>query len=430
MEIPQLQPKAAPIASAEPRRAKPQSFVNGEIHDWYRLVLGYSDHLVADLIAEFQLNLGANVLDPFAGSGTTGVECMKRGINCWLIDANPAACFAARVKTTWDINIVSVRNAVERVCANAMLIRPDFTDLRKDETYRYIKTTGMLDRGWIDANRLYDVLALKLAIRTSVRSARIADFLRLALVHEIVHSASNVRFGPELYCGKRRRSDVAEAFRAKALSMVNDLEPAEDVTRANVRVFEGDSRQCGNWIHPPAKRFDAIICSPPYPTEHDYTRNTRLELALLEMVTSKDTLRGVKKRMIRSHTKGVYNEDQDSSFVDSQSILALAGRINERAKGKEYGFARLYGRVTLEYFGGMRRHFDSVLPLLRRGGKAAYVVGDQASYLGEPIPTAALLGDVASRAGFTVLGIRKWRQRWASTSKQYLDENILILARP
>src|ERR1700722_19213694 len=82
-----------------------QSFRNGEIHDWYRIVLGYSDHLVAKLLKDLKIKPGQKVLDPFCGLGTTLVECLKLGIESVGIDANPSSWFAASVKTTWNLDI-------------------------------------------------------------------------------------------------------------------------------------------------------------------------------------------------------------------------------------------------------------------------------------------------------------------------------------
>src|ERR1035441_2371862 len=92
----------------------PQAFKNGEVHDWYKLVLGYSDHLVAGIVREFQLSPGSTVLDPFCGSGTTAVECKKLGVDCWAVDANPASCFAARVKTNWRLLPTKLIAAADR----------------------------------------------------------------------------------------------------------------------------------------------------------------------------------------------------------------------------------------------------------------------------------------------------------------------------
>ena len=83
---------------------RPQKILNGEVHDWYRIILGYSDHLVSQLIDRFGIKEGDWVLDPFCGSGTTLVECLKRGIHAVGIDANPSSCFAARVKADWTLD--------------------------------------------------------------------------------------------------------------------------------------------------------------------------------------------------------------------------------------------------------------------------------------------------------------------------------------
>jgi hypothetical protein len=87
----------------------------------------------------------------------------------------------------------------------------------------------------------------------------------------------------------------------------------------------------------------------------------------------------------------------------------------------------LYGTVVREYFGGMRRHFRSLRPLLKSGAKLAYVVGDQSSYLRVHIPTAELLSDIAAREGLKTNEIRKWRGRFSSTTKTELEEHVLIL---
>ncbi len=82
------------IADVRPA-AQLQVFRNGEIHNWHRTVWGYSDHLVGSLLDEFVVDRNASVLDPFCGSGTTLVECMKRGVSSAGIDANPASYHAA-----------------------------------------------------------------------------------------------------------------------------------------------------------------------------------------------------------------------------------------------------------------------------------------------------------------------------------------------
>jgi len=176
------------------------------------------------------------------------------------------------------------------------------------------------------------------------------------------------------------------------------------------------------------RRFSAGICSPPYPTEHDYTRNSRLELAFLGLVSDRASLRSIKTNMIRSHTKNIYSEDNDTALVTRiESIKTIVGKLQRKTRKVEHGFGKLYPTVVSEYFGGMRRHFQSIVKLLKPKAMCAYVVGDQSSYLRVHIPTAQILGSLAEKSGFKVVEITHWRTRWSSSTSREVDENILIL---
>ena len=73
-------------------------------HDWYRFVLCFPPHLVREYIERFGIRAGQLVLDPFCGTGTTLVECKKRGIPSVGIDASPMLAFAGRVKVDWAVD--------------------------------------------------------------------------------------------------------------------------------------------------------------------------------------------------------------------------------------------------------------------------------------------------------------------------------------
>jgi tRNA G10 N-methylase Trm11 len=64
-------------------------------HEWYRFVLSFPPHLVRQHLERFEIGPGNTVLDPFCGTGTTLVECKKRGISSLGIEAHPMARFAS-----------------------------------------------------------------------------------------------------------------------------------------------------------------------------------------------------------------------------------------------------------------------------------------------------------------------------------------------
>lgn len=409
---------------------RPQTFLNGEIHDWYRTIFGYSDHLVGKLLDEFSVDESQLVFDPFCGSGTTLVECMKRGIDSVGIDANPVSQFAARVKTNWGLTENRIMELLPEIRASYSSFLRRTQKYKKDPTYAYLDTSGMVERGWISEEPLRKALALKAAILSLSTNFEYINFFLLALLAELVGNISNIKFGPTLYCGPVKQDvDVIGKFEIRVKRIAQDLTIARKITQGAAKVLVGDSRECGSILGEDyVRKFSSVITSPPYPSEHDYTRNSRLELAFLENVTSRSTLQKIKKAMLRSNTKGIYKSDSDGDKVqDNQLIKSIIRKIEPRARKKSHGFARLYTTVVSQYFGGMYRHFESLKPYLAEDAKLAYIVGDQSSYLKVHVPTAQILGEIAESLGYEVVKIQLWRSRWASSSSTEIAENILIL---
>lgn len=355
---------------------------------------------------------------------------MKHGIDAVGIDANPSSCFSSRVKTNWRLNANRLADLLDDVHKRQRL---RFTYTKKYltyPTYVYLESTGMLERGWISTRPLRKALAIKASIDSLPTSPGYKNALTLALIAEVVDGASNVKFGPELYCSKKRKdAGVYRGFEERVLGMAADLNKVAVLNAGAVGVFQGDSRNCDKLLRPfISGRFSGAICSPPYPTEHDYTRNARLELAFLGLVSDRQSLRAIKEEMIRSHTKNIYKEDDDAAHVKrNRAINRIVAKLERKTKNVDHGFGRLYPTVIAEYFGGMRRHLESISKLLKPNAMCAYVVGDQASYLQVKIPTADILASLAERSGFRLVEIKHWRTRWSTATSKEVDENILIL---
>src|SRR5207249_716709 len=184
--------------------------------------------------------------------------------------------------------------------------------------------------------------------------------------------------------------------------------------------------------------ISAVITSPPYPNEKDYTRTTRVESLLLGLLSDKKELRKVKEKLLRSNTRNVFIKDQDSAEVSEfKSIREICDAIEARRieLRKTSGFERLYHKVVAHYFGGMRKHFRAIRPKLKPKASLAYVLGDQLSFLMVPIATAQLLSEIAEAEGFKVVGRELWRERSGTKSRNSetnqktvrVREEILIL---
>ena len=165
----------------------------------------------------------------------------------------------------------------------------------------------------------------------------------------------------------------------------------------------------------------------------DYTRAVRPESMIRGMLTDAADLRGVKRTLPRSNSRGIYKGDDDDAWIERHPVvLDVADWIEQTRSelGKTSGCERMYHGVTRLYFGGMAQHFASLRNSLKPGAWLAYVVGDQASYLRVMIRTAGLLAEIAETLGYAVVGKNLFRTREATATRSQLNEEMLVLRWP
>ncbi len=413
-------------------------------HHWYRFVLSYPPHLVRKYLDDFGVRTNQVVLDPFCGTGTTLVECKKSGIASIGLEAHPHASLASRVKVNWNLPPARLAETAERILSRteielsklgldsqgvlkAMLAESQdpYGELTEDER-------KLIPEGFLSPKPLLRLLALRRQIRLATENQPVAhrEFYHVALSHVIANGAGNFAFGPEIYRTKAKPDyDVTGHFAMHVHAMLADLQHAQEVNPAwpEARVIGGDARMMEGV---PDNTCHAVITSPPYPNEKDYTRISRVESVLLGLMSDRAQLRQVKEKLLRSNTRNVFAKDDDSGWVsDNRRIRAICDEIERRRVElqKNSGFEKLYHKVVAHYFGGMARHFAALHAKLRRGARCGYVVGDQLSFLLVPIPTAQLLGEIAGQHGFRTERIDLWRLRLGTKSGTKVREEILIL---
>jgi len=428
------------VARPEQNKVQPD---DRPVHEWYRFVLSFPPHLVRDYLERFEITKKQLVLDPFCGTGTTLVECKKRGIPSVGIEANPMAHFASLVKTDWRPSPDALMRHANKIADQALdQLRADGLE---DEPLGWNSSDhgkpnlkrlpGDLEKliltNSISPIPLHKTLVLRGCLDNGSQTTTRAH-LRLALARAIVGPIGNLHFGPEVGVGKPKPDVAAVAhWLTQVRAMTEDLRCAQGAAAVPARVGQGDARTLDE--HLERRSIDAVITSPPYPNEKDYTRTTRLESVLLGMIRSKEDLRRLKKSLVRSNTRSVYKSDQDDTLVAKHSeIQRIAKAIESRRLelGKTSGFERLYPRVTKLYFGGMFRHLENLRPYLRPGALLAYVVGDQASYLRVMIRTGQLLADIAESLGYRVQSIDLFRTRLATATREQLREEVVVLQWP
>ncbi len=349
------------------------------------------------------------------------------------------AHFAARVKTDWDVDprlLVeygqTVANRLRELRQESML-KYDSCNFGINVFTEQLRTldaekSRLLIKNSISPLPLHKVLTLLDCI-DQYQETRLQSHAKLALAKQTVKEISNLRFGPEIGVGKLKADAPVLGPWLDALEMmVCDLQEVRMLPFTPATVHKADARAMQSRLKP--RSIDAVITSPPYPNEKDYSRTTRLESVLLGFLSSRADLRRQKQQFIRSNTRSVYKADSDHSWVANiPRIQALADSIEQRRLElrKTSGFERQYAKVVRLYFGGMARHLSDLRTLLRPGAKLAYVVGDQASYFRIMIRTGEILAEVAEQLGYKVLDIELFRTRFSTVTKEQLREEVLLL---
>lgn len=413
-------------------------------HGWYRFVLSYPPHLVRDYLQKFEVSRNQRVLDPFCGTGTTVVESKLQRIPSVGIEAHPMSCFASRVKVDWRPNPDGLMEHANEIAQRVLSELEeqgldDYMLFRKPLTAREIKGLRKLPSDCekllladsISPLPLHKSLIL-LESLSERRDDRYYNHELLALAKSLVTDVGNLHFGPEVGVGPPKSdAPVVNSWLSSVRTIAEDLRRLKDRDEVSVTVHNSDARRSFRLIEP--ESIDAVITSPPYPNEKDYTRTTRLETVLLGFAHNRAELQAIKRDLMRSNTRNVYKGDDDDQWISNNpEIQEIAQRIEGRRieLRKTSGFERLYGKVTKLYFGGMARHLSELRTVLRPGAQLAYVVGDQASYLRVMIRTGHLLGDIAESLGYDLLGIDLFRTRLATATKEQLREEVVILRWP
>lgn len=444
---------AAPAASGE-NKLRPE---DRAVHHWYRFVLSFPPHLVQNYLDRFGIESGDTVLDPFCGTGTTLVECKKHGMGSVGLESNPIAHFASAVKVDWHTSVKTlvseaeqVAQAVTKALANEQVECEGSARLREADGKPSLFDEDAAANG-ADVNlRCLEPERMKLLLKDSISplplhksltlleavdgcvSPSLRKYGRLALANALVQHIGNLKFGPEVGVGRiRGDAPVVEAWLAGMKTIAHDLAQFRHRSAIASQVIKSDARQAGEALA--SRSIDAVITSPPYPNEKDYTRTTRLESVVLGLVRSRAELRQLKQGLVRSNTRGVYVADtDDQAIAGNQAVDRIAEAIEQRRieLGKTSGFERQYARVTRLYFGGMAQHFASLRKALKPGAKLAYVVGDQASYLRVMIRTGQLLAEIAESLGYRILGIDLFRTRPSTVTGEQLREEVIVMEWP
>ncbi len=234
---------------------------------------------------------GQRVLDPFAGSGTTLVECSTFGAHSVGIDISAFNVQLTRAKTAnYNPFVVEhdLRDALGRLeqfvgaRAGQLSLDPELITVAAETV-----TSSEYLRDWYDVRALAELLFY----RSLLSNYDSSELMAVVLSRAARSARLTTHFGldfpkkpqTEPYeCAKHRRicQPTREAYKFLRRYTLDTIKRVKEYERlrsdADASVLHGDARAVDYGV-----KFDGLITSPPYPGRIDYHEQHRYAYELL-----------------------------------------------------------------------------------------------------------------------------------------------------
>ncbi len=388
-------------------------------HSFHAYKGKYYPQLVGALLNMCGVQPGDWVLEPFAGSGTTLVECAMRGVNAVGIDMNPLARLIAEVKTS---AVTEPFSLIEANCRHILAtLKNSVSTCQWQEAGldQFLPENRAYLREWFPPDALAEINACLRAIR-KYRYAPSQGICLLALSDNLREISLQ---DPESLRVLRRKTPPPPANllermtrgvekRLNALETQRCLAPYCHPTAACAHVLKGDARHIGQALQEAALgniRFKAAITSPPYATALPYIDTDRLSLFALGLLQKGERgelewamignreISDAKRRELE--TQLMANEHGLPTGVLAHIRNIFQGNIKADSGFRKRNMAAL----LYKYFVDMQATFTQVKDALEPGGRYIVVIGNSATSIGEDvyeIRTDDWLTEIAITQGF------------------------------
>ncbi len=394
----------------------------GIIHKWYNYLEEFPYSLIEKKINEYRLNSDALVVDPFCGSGTTLVSANLFNLDAIGFDTNPLMAFISRVKTTWDIDLLKLKKTIINVAETFLNRVKDIDKIKFKNDFMSVMPKKEINQ-WLSPVLQKEVSLLK-DIINQVKNEEIKNLLLVAM-SKSCFDASYVSLCPgTTFYPFRDKEEFWDLFSKKTVQMYNDLKLSQEHNNfGKSKIINDTCLNAQKYVDKDS--IDFIITSPPYPNDLEYTRQTRLELYLLDFVRSMEDIQQIKRTMAKGSTKLIFKESNSEQYIHNfQYVIEISNKIYQQTKDKKWGFD--YPRMVREYFGDMYLCLKEIYPLLRDGSHFLLVVGDQ-TVKGVLIPVGDILINMAKSIGYNNCRKELFRMRRSTGHNIPLPEEIVIL---
>ncbi|GJE63846.1 hypothetical protein LNAOJCKE_1044 [Methylorubrum aminovorans] len=360
---------AAAEAVVSPKREKK---VSGDFYKVYPYYAGYSQAFAEHFLSSLDLKAGATILDPWNGSGTTTSSAVKLGFQASGFDINPTMVIVGRARLlpaseaksllplAYEIQASAARERCQAPLADPL--HDWFTSENADEI-RSIERT--IHRFLVCPTSDQ----AKNSLFTGFSSLASCFYMALFLV---VRSAASGRKStnptwtklPKSPDEKINSSNIKSSF-IEALIKIADWVQRSGNAPSSAKIDWADSSS-----YAAAFKHDLVLTSPPYCTRIDYAASSRMELAVLEPVTSID------QHQLRRSMIGTTTVPKKVGRPSSAWGPTCNRFIQDVADHQSVASSTYYYKNHVDYFDKLYRSFGCVSDAIKPGGAAVMVIQD------------------------------------------------------
>lgn len=335
---------------------------------------GYPTIFATALLKSADLPIGATVLDPWNGSGTTIHAAAQLGINGIGIDINPAMVIVAKARLLPSTEADSLVPLGKEIVAASHLL----SIIGQDDPLRtwFSQESAEAIRGIERAicSHLIGGLGHTNDLVGHMSHFAAAMYISLfAVCRRLVNRfySSNPTWMRLRRPDERRVKAERGAIEKKFLKELAHMSAALQAEAQPARIGSAQIRLGNSAAELPADcSADFVLTSPPYCTRIDYTSATRIELAIASPLLHKEVA-DLSREMLGSIRVPVNKIELNPTW--GKKCAAFLRAVKKHPSKASAGY---YLRTHLDYFDKLGRSLSEISRVLRPEARAIFVVQD------------------------------------------------------
>jgi DNA modification methylase len=367
--------------------------------------------LVKELIAENCVK-NSKIIDPFAGTATTGLVAAEMGFDATLFDINPFLIWLGNTKCHhFSISKLTALQKEFRDCINNMVISEDC----------WTPPIYNIERWWHS-----DTLTVLSSIRKSLANTfgepdnNFYSNLVWVAFSRLIIDTSSAAFN-HISMSFKEQSTLYEWNYIKVAFeniFAHIVSTAQSQLKGNAEIIKVDSK---DMAYQKSNLYDTVITSPPYPNRISYIRELRPYMYWIKFLNNGSDAGsldweaiggtwGTATSKLKSWTPT--NTNLPQKLYEVCNIIKASGDKNSDTMS-------LY---VHKYFDDMYAHLQKTTNILAPNAKLNYIVGNS-SFYGNIVSTESIIAEIMRKIGYKNVSIETIRKR--NTNKGLFEFNVM-----